>query len=111
MRVASGIEGMRDLTKTKGGCYSALFETKVAFMCFKINVAVEIASIERPNLIEAKIEGQPLGILGRLSVTSSTTLVERGEQTRSSLARFIRNREWLYALVCHVPPSARRCFN
>jgi carbon monoxide dehydrogenase subunit G len=86
------IEGVRDLTETKDGCYSALFETKVAFMHVKINVAVEIARIKRPNFIEAKIEGQLLGIVGRLNAASSTMLVERGEQTRSNLARFIRNR-------------------
>jgi carbon monoxide dehydrogenase subunit G len=78
---ASCVEGVRDLTEIKEDCYSAVFETKVAFMRFKFQVEVEVTGAERPRLIEAKIEGKPLGIVGRLSATSSTTLVERGDET------------------------------
>jgi carbon monoxide dehydrogenase subunit G len=76
------IEGVRDLTETQDGCYLALFETKVAFMHFKINVAVEIARIKKPNFIEAKIEGQLLGIVGRLNAASSTSS-SNGESRRA----------------------------
>ena len=36
---------------------------------------------ERPQTIEAKIEGKPHGIVGRLSATSIATFVETGDET------------------------------
>ena len=77
----SCVEGVRDFAEVSENCYSAVFETKVAFMRFKFQVQVEIIRVEKPQLIEAKIEGKPLGIVGRLSAKSVTTLVERGAET------------------------------
>ena len=57
-------------------------ETKVAYIKFKFDVAVEVTRVEQPTLIEAKIEGTPHGIVGRLSATSFTTLTEQDGATR-----------------------------
>ena len=78
---ASCINGVSNLEETGPDKYSALFETRVAFMNFKFQVEVEVTKAERPNLIEGKIEGKPLGIMGRLNAISSTTLAERGKET------------------------------
>jgi len=39
--------------------YTAVLETKVAYLKFKFNVAVEVVRADPPREIEAKIEGTP----------------------------------------------------
>jgi uncharacterized protein len=78
---ASCIEGVSNLEEIGADKYSALFETKVAFMKFKFQVEVKVTKAERPDVIEGRIEGKPLGIVGRLNATSKTTLFERGGET------------------------------
>ena len=56
-------------TKSIRDHYTAVLETKVAYLKFKFNVAVEVARADPPREIEAKIEGTPLGIVGRLTAT------------------------------------------
>src|SRR3984885_2650795 len=53
-------------------------------MKFKFNVTVQVTRADEPNEIEAKVEGTPLGIVGRLSATSKTTLTETGDGTKIS---------------------------
>ena len=81
---ASCIDGVNDLKETAPDTYSAVFETKVAYMKFKFNVTVQVTRADEPNEIEAKVEGTPLGIVGRLSATSKTTLTETGDGTKIS---------------------------
>ena len=78
---ASCIDGVSALTEVAPDRYTATLETKVAYMSFKFNVTVELARAEPPREIEAKVEGTPLGIVGRLSATALTTLGEVGEET------------------------------
>ena len=79
---ASCIEGVRDLNEIGPDTYAAVFETKVAYMKFSFKVTVEIVRAEEPSRIEAKVEGTPLGIVGRLTATSVTTLTEAGDATK-----------------------------
>ena len=79
---ASCVDGVRDLQEIDATHYRAVMETKVAYIKFKFDVAVEVTRVEQPTLIEAKIEGTPHGIVGRLSATSRTTLSEQDEATR-----------------------------
>jgi carbon monoxide dehydrogenase subunit G len=65
---------------------AAVFETKVAYMTFRFKVSVEVVRAEEPHEIEAKVEGTPLGIVGRLTATSVTTLTEAGEETKIAYA-------------------------
>ena len=56
---ASCVDGVRDLTAVDDTHYTAMLETKVAYMAFRFNVAVELTRIEPPDLIEARITGTP----------------------------------------------------
>jgi len=79
---ASCVDGVTDLKETAPDTYAAVFETKVAYMKFRFNVTVQVVRAEEPNEIEAKVEGTPLGIVGRLTATSRTTLTEAGDETK-----------------------------
>ena len=83
---ASCVEGVNDLKETAPDTYSAVFETKVAYMKFRFNVTVQVTRAEEPKEIEAKVEGTPLGIVGRLTATSLTTLTEAGDGTKIEYA-------------------------
>jgi carbon monoxide dehydrogenase subunit G len=76
------VDGVHDLKEIDANRYEAVFETKVAYMKFKFNVTVELTRIEAPGVIEARIEGTPLGIVGRLTAKSTTTLTEAGDETK-----------------------------
>ena len=78
---ASCFEGLRDLSEIDATRYDALLETKVAYLQFSFKVVVELTRIDPPCTIEARIDGTPLGIVGRLAATSVTELVEDGEHT------------------------------
>jgi uncharacterized protein len=77
----SCIDGIRDLTETDATHYDAMLETKVAYLQFKFKVVVELSRIEPPREIEARIEGTPLGVVGRLTAASRTTLTEEPDGT------------------------------
>jgi carbon monoxide dehydrogenase subunit G len=83
---ASCVDGVNDLAEIAPDTYSAVLETKVAYMKFKFKVTVEVVRAEAPRQIEAKVEGTPLGIVGRLTATSLTTLTEAGDDTRIEYA-------------------------
>lgn len=78
---ASCIDGVQDLTEIDATHYSALFATKIAYMRFSFKVNVEMTKAARPEAIEAKVEGTPMGVVGRLTATAKTQLAERGGQT------------------------------
>jgi uncharacterized protein len=79
---ASCVDGVSELVETAPDSYAAMFETKVAYMKFKFKVTVEVVRAEAPREIEAKVEGAPLGIVGRLSATALTRLTELADETR-----------------------------
>jgi len=74
---ASCVEGVRDLKELTSTSYTANFETKIAYIKFRFEVAVEMTRADRPEAIAAKIEGKPHGIVGRLSATSAASFVEK----------------------------------
>ena len=55
---ASCIEGVHDLKEITPTRYTALFETRIAYIRFKFEVIVDMTRAERPDTIEAKIEGK-----------------------------------------------------
>jgi uncharacterized protein len=79
---ASCVEGVRDLQETAPDTYAAVFETKVAYMKFSFKVTVQVVRAEEPSQIEAKVEGTPLGVVGRLTATAVTTLADQGDATK-----------------------------
>jgi carbon monoxide dehydrogenase subunit G len=76
------VDGVRDLKELDPTHYEAMFETKVAYMKFKFAVTVEVTRMEEPSEIEAKIEGTPLGVVGRLTAKSITRLTDAGHETK-----------------------------
>jgi uncharacterized protein len=79
---ASCIDGVQELTEIDPTHYDAVLETKVAYMKFRFKLAVELTRREPPSEIEAKTEGAPLGMVGRLTATSATRLTQDGDVTR-----------------------------
>jgi hypothetical protein len=78
---ASCVEGVKDLKEIDATHYDAVLETKVAYMKFSFKVSVEFTKILAPERIEAKIEGTPLGVVGRFTAVSVADLVEAGNET------------------------------
>ena len=76
------VDGVSDLKELDPTHYEAVFETKVAYLKFKFNVTVEVTRMDEPSTIEAKIEGTPLGVVGRLTAKSVTRLEEAGSETK-----------------------------
>jgi len=81
---ASCVEGVQDLNEIDPDHYTAVLETKVAYLKFKFNVVVEVVRADAPSEIEAKVEGTPLGIVGRLTATSLTRLADDNGGTKVS---------------------------
>jgi uncharacterized protein len=81
---ASCVDGVQTLNEIDAEHYTAVLETKVAYLKFKFNVVVEVVRVEPPREIEAKIEGTPLGIVGRLTASSVTRLAEDNGGTKVS---------------------------
>lgn len=78
---ASCVEGVSELAEIGPDRYAATLETKVAYMSFKFKVTVELLRAEPPREIEARLEGVPLGLVGRLAATTRTRLDEAGDET------------------------------
>jgi len=78
---ASCVEGVRDLKEIDTTHYDAVLDTKVAYMKFTFKVSVEVTRLSPPERIEAKIEGAPLGIVGRFTAVSTTDLIDAGSET------------------------------
>jgi uncharacterized protein len=81
---ASCVEGVQNLSEIDPDHYTAVLDTKVAYLKFKFNVAVEVVRADPPREIEAKIEGTPLGLVGRLIARSVTRLAEDNGGTKVS---------------------------
>jgi carbon monoxide dehydrogenase subunit G len=78
---ASCVEGVRDLKEIDATHYDAVLHTRVAYMTFTFKVSVEVTRLSPPARIEAKIEGTPLGIVGRFTAVSTTDLIDAGSET------------------------------
>jgi carbon monoxide dehydrogenase subunit G len=81
---ASCVEGVQEMKEIDPTHYTAVLETKVAYLKFRFNVAVEVVRMDAPSEIEAKVEGTPLGIVGRLTATSITRLEDENGGTKVS---------------------------
>ena len=72
------VDGVSDLKEIDPTHYEAVFETKVAYLKFKFNVTVEVTRADEPSAIE----GNPLGVVGRLTAKSITRLEQAGDETK-----------------------------
>jgi carbon monoxide dehydrogenase subunit G len=75
------IDGVRDLKEIDATHFDAVLETRVAYMRFNFKVAVEMTKISPPDSIYAKVEGTPMGMVGRLTATATTQLSEADGRT------------------------------
>src|SRR5258708_2142178 len=80
---ASCVEGVHDLNEITPTRYTALFETRIAYIRFKFEVVVDMTRADQPHTIESKIEGKPHGIDARLSATSIATFHEPAREAAS----------------------------
>jgi uncharacterized protein len=71
---ASCIEGVRDLNAIDATHYTAVLETRIAYLRFNFRVEVEMTRLSPPEEIEARVEGTPMGMVGRLTATATTRL-------------------------------------
>jgi len=78
---ASCIEGVSGLKEIGENKYSAILETKIAYIKMKFAITVEITEMHSPNTITAKTEGNPIGLVGRLSTSSTANLTAIGNET------------------------------
>src|SRR5579863_8629775 len=60
---ASCVEGVGELVEVAPDRYAARFTTKIAYIRFDFEIAVDIVRAERPHAIEARIEGKPHGVV------------------------------------------------
>jgi carbon monoxide dehydrogenase subunit G len=81
---ASCVDGVQDLNEIDRDHYTAVLETRIAYLKFRFNVAVEVLRADPPKEIEARIEGAPSGIVGRLTARSLTRLSEDNGGTKVS---------------------------
>jgi carbon monoxide dehydrogenase subunit G len=74
---ASCVDGVQDLVEIDGRHYTATLETRVAYIKFKFAVSVEIVEQDEPVRVVARVEGTPMGMVGRLTATSAADLAEQ----------------------------------
>jgi carbon monoxide dehydrogenase subunit G len=74
---ASCVDGVQDLVEIDDRRYTATLETRVAYIKFKFAVSVEIVELDEPVRVVARVEGTPVGIVGRLTATSAADLAEQ----------------------------------
>lgn len=79
---ASCVDGVQELTEIDPTHYDAVLETRVAYMKFRFKLSIEITKKVAPSEMEARIEGTPLGIVGRITASSLTRLTQVGDDTR-----------------------------
>ena len=74
---ASCVDGVENLVEIDDQHYTATLETRVAYIKFKFAVSVEIVELDEPVRVVAKVEGTPIGMVGRLTATSAADLTEQ----------------------------------
>jgi uncharacterized protein len=79
---ASCVDGVRQLTEIDPAHYNAVLETTVAYMTFRFKLVIEVTRKKPPSELEAKVEGTPVGIVGRVTATSTTRLTQEADQTK-----------------------------
>lgn len=77
----SCIDGVHDLVEIDPSHFTAVLETKVAYIRFKF--AIDVVFVERtaPSRLVARSEGTPIGVVGRLAATSKADLTEADGET------------------------------
>jgi aerobic carbon-monoxide dehydrogenase medium subunit len=77
------LDGVSDLNEIDENNYTATLETRIAYINFRFSVSVVLLERIAPERVVARLEGTPLGTVGRLTSTAVANLVEAegGRQT------------------------------
>ena len=78
VRLAPCIPGCKDLRELSTGRYSAVLTNQVAFITLSFKVVIELIKVEPPGVIEAKITGEAIGLVGRVVASAGLQLAEAG---------------------------------
>ena len=78
----SCLDGVRDLEEVDATHYTAVMESKIAYLKVVFQVLVELVREQAPVLIEVEVVGRPLKLGGRLLASSVTRLEEVGCGTK-----------------------------
>jgi uncharacterized protein len=73
---ASCIDGVQELKEIDATHYDGVLETRIAYLRFRFKVGIEMTRKVPPDEIEAKVEGAPFGMVGRLTATATARLAE-----------------------------------
>lgn len=73
---ASCLEGVSDLNEIDADHYTATLETRIAYIKFRFDVSVALLERTEPERVVARLEGTPLGTVGRLTSMAIANLVE-----------------------------------
>ena len=76
---AACLEGVSELEEIDPEHFSAVLETRIAYIKFRFEVAVALVERVAPTRVVAKVEGKPKGIVGRLTATAEANLEEAGD--------------------------------
>ena len=76
--MAPCIPGCKDLRELSAGRYSAVLTNDVAFITLTFKVIVEVVRIDPPSAIEAKITGDSVGLVGRVTANAELRLSDAG---------------------------------
>ena len=76
--LARCIPGCKDLRELSPGRYSAVLTNEVAFITLSFKVIVEVVKVDTPSMIEAKITGDAIGLVGRVAANAGLALSEAG---------------------------------
>jgi uncharacterized protein len=78
---ASCLEGVSDLVEVDSRNYTATLETRIAYIKFSFAVAVAVVESEPPRKVIARVEGTPIGIVGRLTAVAEADMDDAGNDT------------------------------
>ena len=75
-KLAPCIPGCKDLREVSPGRYAATLTNQVAFITLNFNVVVEVSKVDPPKMIEGRITGEAIGLVGRVSALAVIELAE-----------------------------------
>lgn len=78
---ASCVEGVTDLQEVDRENYTAMLQTRIAYIKFGFAVTVALLERDPPCRVVARVEGVPKGVVGRLTAIAEAHMDEAGGET------------------------------
>lgn len=78
-RLARCIPGCKDVVQVAPDKYTAVLSTQVAFMTLNFNVTIDLTRIDAPEMLEARIAGDAVGLAGHVVATARVNLEATAE--------------------------------